>query len=200
MSLRTSAPLKLPLSIARAVQAHGIVERILVNARLKADPQCRTFYTGAEWAARGEKHGTRAVLVVVYDGGTVGAAFNIDRAFEHDRCMVRDDLRVALQASGFDVCEGTHWYSMIYDEDALSAVVKGPVGPGSFSIGDAVTIFGESRGTIVGTGKYGGTAGDEEEVYIVRLDVPWIDAHGVTHQNTTSPAGYMRPAACECAG
>lgn len=117
-------PLAMPLGVARAAQAHAIIAGFLKRRKLRPDSACRTFYTGAEWTARGEKYGEHAILIVVYDGGELGAALNIERAEEHDRGKAYNALRDALHAAGFGIEEGTHWFSMVYDRDALAAAER----------------------------------------------------------------------------
>jgi hypothetical protein len=71
---------------------------------------CRAFYAPAEWAARGETHGTRSLLVLVHDGGDLSYYCNADKG---DHAAVRT-LSDALREHGFYIEACTCWYSAIY--------------------------------------------------------------------------------------
>ena len=95
--------------------ARAIAERIISHAteRLGETPYtggCRAFYTAQEWAARGERYGTRAELVVVHDGGDLALFFNPDRGgWESTEAM-----NTALMQMGYYAEPCTGWYTAIY--------------------------------------------------------------------------------------
>lgn len=87
---------------------------------------CRSFYSPAEWKARGEEYGLGSVLVVVYDGGDLRRHFNMDAAYEMS-CMLEEagitvkepyasleKMQEALNAEGFYFEECTGWYGAVY--------------------------------------------------------------------------------------
>lgn len=71
---------------------------------------CRTFYSPAEWAARGETYGRNAELIVVYDGGDVSSYFTYDYGF-----TLAEKMSDALSKVGMFAEQCTGWYSGIYN-------------------------------------------------------------------------------------
>jgi len=72
---------------------------------------CRTFYSPAEWQARGEDYGCNSELIVVYDGGDVRPFFSYD-----EECYsLIENMRQALEAKGVYSEQCTTWYSAVYD-------------------------------------------------------------------------------------
>lgn len=72
---------------------------------------CQAFYTPQEWKERGERYGHNSVLIVVHDGGDLGAYF--DYAQDNERAMT--GMRDALYAVGLYAENCTNWYTAIYD-------------------------------------------------------------------------------------
>ncbi len=71
---------------------------------------CKTFYSPAEWKARGEEYCTRAELIVVYDGGSVAPYFEYD----YGQYPLIELMNKALEEVGLYSEPGTCWYSGIY--------------------------------------------------------------------------------------
>lgn len=71
---------------------------------------CTPFYSPEEWKARGEVWGTKSRLVIVYDGGSLGDFFNLDRGNPE----AHYEMSKALERAGVYVEECTHWYSGVY--------------------------------------------------------------------------------------
>jgi hypothetical protein len=91
-------------------KAHKAIMSVM--RRYDPDPGgCQTFYTPAQWKERGEDYGTESKLIVVYDGGDVGAFFNYDR---DDGYRFTTEMQAALKKAGFYYEECTHWYCAIY--------------------------------------------------------------------------------------
>lgn len=81
---------------------------------------CKTFYSPAEWAARGERYGTDAVLIVAYDGSAVGPYFGLNK--DADARYVRyERMRKALSSLGLCAEECTGWYTAVYKINKTSA-------------------------------------------------------------------------------
>lgn len=109
----------------RGQQAYDIIRQFLHDfGRVAGDPDesgleytggCRTFYSPQEWQSRGEYGGERAVLIVVYDGGDVGYAFDYD----HEQYAIVDKLAAKLNEAGFMAEPINGWSCAIYDEHAL---------------------------------------------------------------------------------
>jgi len=119
-------------------KAHEIVIAYLRKHGLTHTGGCSTFYSPEAWAERGEEYGRSSKLIVVYDGGDVRRAFNMDSAYEVD-CMIveawrhagnsgnppgyqpyalYEGLQAALHAAGFYFEECTGWYAAVYSERA----------------------------------------------------------------------------------
>ena len=74
---------------------------------------CRTFYTPQEWRDRGEEYGLNSILIVVYDGGDVGAFFTMDK--DYPQYKRTNEMTKALDEAGPYHSEECHcWYSAIY--------------------------------------------------------------------------------------
>jgi len=71
---------------------------------------CKTFYSPAEWKARGEEYCTKAELIVVYDGGVVPCFFNSD--YECYQCIELMDNE--LEKAGLYFEPATGWYGGVY--------------------------------------------------------------------------------------
>ena len=71
---------------------------------------CKTFYSPAEWKARGEEYCTKAELIVVYDGGDVAPFFEYDYGYY----SLMEIMSKALEQVGLYSEPGTCWYSGIY--------------------------------------------------------------------------------------
>lgn len=71
---------------------------------------CKTFYSPAEWANRGEDYGKNSHLVVVYDGGDVGHFFNMN----HECYNLYEEMQDALKKIGLYFEECTGWYAAVY--------------------------------------------------------------------------------------
>jgi hypothetical protein len=82
---------------------------------------CKAFYSPAEWAARGEKYGEGAELVVVYDGGDLMRFFSLDACYNElydapveRRYATYEGMQTALEAIGLYFEECTSWYCAVY--------------------------------------------------------------------------------------
>lgn len=70
----------------------------------------QTFYSPADWIARGEEYGQKSVLIIVHDGGAVAPVCNLDyEQYDLNNAMVE-----AMSAAGFMVESCTCWYSAVY--------------------------------------------------------------------------------------
>jgi hypothetical protein len=76
---------------------------------------CKTFYSPAEWRAKGEHYCLDAELIVVYDGGDVAGFFNYEYAMDFDNYSLINDMDQQLSNAGFYSEQGTNWYSGIYE-------------------------------------------------------------------------------------
>jgi hypothetical protein len=76
---------------------------------------CKTFYSPAQWKARGEQYCHGAELIVVYDGGDVAGFFNYEYAMAFDNYSLINDMDQQLSNAGFYGEQGTNWYSGIYE-------------------------------------------------------------------------------------
>jgi len=76
---------------------------------------CTTFYSPAEWEARGEVYSQDAELVVVYDGGEVGIFFDYDKAYEFGTYSWQEKMADALLKLGLYFECGTCWYGGVYN-------------------------------------------------------------------------------------
>jgi hypothetical protein len=103
------------LSTAGKLAAELILE-VLKERDIEHTGGCKAFYSPKEWKARGEEFAQNAVLVVVYDGGSVGRCFEYGK--EDYKAIEAMDARLGehdLRAE----C-GTHWYAGIYSNVKLS--------------------------------------------------------------------------------
>ncbi len=93
-------------------QAWRLIVQNLVGMKLTFTGGCRAFYSPKAWRERREEYCLGAVLIVVFDGGDLGAVFAAERAHRaHFDAMDR-----ALRAAGFHVEQGTHWYAGVYTD------------------------------------------------------------------------------------
>ncbi len=97
-----------------APEARKAAEILIAVAReeLGHDPSagCRSFYSAAEWRARGEEYGRQSLLVVVHDGGDLAPMLNYDYM-----CYpLIEELERKLRAVGLYAENCTCWYSAIY--------------------------------------------------------------------------------------
>lgn len=107
----TNPDLARPEGLSRkGALAHRVIREFLANEKLEFTGGCRAFYSPDEWVARGENYCRNALLVIVYDGGALGNAF--EYAHEAYQCIER--MRLALAEHGLYTECGTHWYSGVY--------------------------------------------------------------------------------------
>lgn len=92
-------------------QARKAAEAIVATAGEGASGGgCRAFWTPAEWAARGEKYGLGAILIVVHDGGDLAPFFCAGYlAYEAMNTMEQELEKIGCRA---EQCTG--WYTAIY--------------------------------------------------------------------------------------
>jgi hypothetical protein len=98
----------------------------IIVAYLKANnltcTELRVFYAPAEWIERGHEYGTKAQLIVMYDGAT-----SLKRVFSMDACyaMARpgvdcyalyEGMQAKLNEAGMFFEECTGWYAAIYTD------------------------------------------------------------------------------------
>lgn len=103
-----NADLILPSS--KAQKALKTLVKFLTDRGLTDTGGCKAFYTPAEWKARGEDYGHRALFIVVHDGGDLAMAFNLD----YEEYKLNDDLLAAMENVGCRVDACTGWYSAVY--------------------------------------------------------------------------------------
>jgi len=96
---------------AKGKRAYHAIMAFLKERGLTDTGGCQTFYSPQEWAERGEQYCTRALLIVVYDGGMVRPCFNLDEGY-----VLYEAMQEALHKVGFWSEAGTGWYSGIYEE------------------------------------------------------------------------------------
>jgi len=94
----------------RGRRAYAVIMKVLTKHNATQTGGCKTFYSPAEWKARGESYCQGAELIVVYDGGDVGPFFGLD----HERYSLREEMEQALRTIGLYTEEGTCWYSGVY--------------------------------------------------------------------------------------
>jgi len=99
----------LPADIADAVRAYTEMMAFIRRRKITTGG-CRAFYSPREWAARNEKYGLDAVLIVVHDGGGLAPACNLD----YQDYQLHDALQKQLAEAGFYLEGCTTWYSAIY--------------------------------------------------------------------------------------
>jgi hypothetical protein len=125
--------LRMPIGLSPSgFLAHESIVDFLQAKGLTNTGGCRAFYSPQEWAERGEEYGKRSILVVVYDGGDLRPAFNMDAAYDADCALVQEfgrpegyqpyALLEAMQAElkklGFYFEECTRWYGAVYPIEA----------------------------------------------------------------------------------
>ena len=102
---------KMPEGLSAAGQlAYNQIMVILQRQNRTDTGGCKTFYSPAEWNARGEDYGLKSELIVVYDGGDVSGFFNYD----DEQYGSIDEMSEALQQSNLFSEQCTNWYSAIY--------------------------------------------------------------------------------------
>ena len=69
-----------------------------------------TFYTPAEWKARGEQYGLNSVLVIAHDGGDMAAYCDYAQA----RFGSVERFARHLESHGYFIESCTCWYSAVY--------------------------------------------------------------------------------------
>ena len=94
----------------RGEAAYDAIVAFLRRRKMTYTGGCKTFYSPAEWKARGEKYGLESALIVVYAGGEVRRAFCADE--EDYKCI--DAMHAALEKVGLYAEECTGWYCAIY--------------------------------------------------------------------------------------
>lgn len=92
------------MAILRLLQEQAIEGKIETGG-------CRLFYSPAEWKERGEDYGTKASLIVVYDGGDAYHYFS----FNTEAVSYLDKMTAALKAVGVHSEACTGWYTGIYE-------------------------------------------------------------------------------------
>jgi len=91
-------------------KAYKAIMQVLIDNDALDTGGCKTFYSPAEWKARGEEFCLGAELIIVYDGGGVAPFFNYDY-----ECYGAIDLMdKALDEVGLYSEQGTSWYSGVY--------------------------------------------------------------------------------------
>jgi hypothetical protein len=93
--------------------ADAIVDYI--TAQLGEAPDgggCKAFYAPKEWAARGERYGHDAVLVLVHDGGDLALYCNPD--YDLGASYTVERFNAVLKARGYYIELCTGWYSAVY--------------------------------------------------------------------------------------
>ena len=96
---------------AKGKRAYKAIMQILIDNDALETGGCKTFYSPAEWKARGEEYCRNAELIVVYDGGAVAPFFNYD----YECYPLIDIMDKALEKVGLYSEQGTCWYSGIYE-------------------------------------------------------------------------------------
>ena len=100
-----SDDLKIPADITGA--ALDAAQAIATWARRRGGTGgCRTFYSPAEWKARGEEFGLESVLIVVHDGGALSDYNSIP--------SWRESLEATLTKLGLYAEPCTCWYTALY--------------------------------------------------------------------------------------
>lgn len=112
-------------------KAYEIIVDYLVEVKRTNTGGCDTFVAPDEWKKRGEEYGHGGVLIVVYDGGDVGAVFDYDKAYEHDcarfghvdtdqyvpyEMLEEMSSRLGRFDLYFEPC--TRWYGAVYVRDS----------------------------------------------------------------------------------
>lgn len=101
----------IPKTLTRAGRKAAEAIRDFCIERGLTHAECRVFYSPEEWRARGERHATSSLLVVVYDGAAVRRALSFDGG---DYATV-EALRQVLDPLDVFSEECTGWYSGIYN-------------------------------------------------------------------------------------
>lgn len=92
----------------RAMQAWACVTDFVAKHDLTYTGGCKAFHNPASWDG---DYGKDSVLVVVYDGGSVGSAFDFDR---EDYATI-EAMQSELAKLGLFSEQCTSWYSAIYE-------------------------------------------------------------------------------------
>lgn len=90
--------------------AYEMIMSVLIKFEQTNTGGCKTFYSPAEWKARGEQYGLESELIVVYDGGDVRPFFTIDAGVP----SFYDAMEKALFACGLYAEPCTGWYAAVY--------------------------------------------------------------------------------------
>ena len=96
---------------AKGKKAYKAIMQVMIDTDALETGGCKTFYSSAEWKARGEEYCCNAELIVVYDGGAVAPFFNYDDEYY----SLIDIMDQALEKVGLYSEQGTSWYSGIYE-------------------------------------------------------------------------------------
>lgn len=91
-------------------KAKEAIRTIMSVAQPETGGGCRAFYTPEEWAERGERYGTKSVLVVCHDGGDLTHSFNPD----YRNHLAMEKLQAELGKLGLYAELCTSWFSAIY--------------------------------------------------------------------------------------
>ncbi len=111
----------------KARKAYETIVKFLKDREMTDTGGCKAFYSPQEWKGRGEQYGRDGILIVVYDGGDHGAAFNMDACLDNAEFLRAEGLKVknpyetheamsaALSTVGCWVEECTGWYAAVYE-------------------------------------------------------------------------------------
>jgi hypothetical protein len=106
-----SPEFKMPANLSESgVSAYSAIMDVL-NKYEAESGGCKTFYSPAEWAKRGEDYGKNSHLIVVYDGGDVRSFFNMNT----ECYKFYEEMQDALKKVGLYFEECTGWYAAIYN-------------------------------------------------------------------------------------
>ena len=103
--------------IGKNIKGRGLTAARAVVKFLKAEQValdgggCRAFFSADEWAKRGERFGTKSVLVLVHDGGVLSTYCDLDSGAHH----AQERFTAWLAEEGLYVEACTGWYSAIYE-------------------------------------------------------------------------------------
>jgi hypothetical protein len=89
--------------------AYDAIRRVMTKRNATDTGGCKTFYSPAEWKARGEDYGCESELIIVYDGGDVRSLMMVDDMYD-----VHEDIDKALDELGLYVEHCTGWYAAVY--------------------------------------------------------------------------------------
>lgn len=91
-------------------KAWELVTTFFVENKMTDTGGCKTFYSPKEWQEKGNRYGTKSVLIVVYDGGDVSKVCNIDK----ENYDLNEHFCKFMNKFGYSFEECTCWYGAIY--------------------------------------------------------------------------------------